>query len=113
MQKVQPAGAKDGSDTKSGQDTGFGEHPVKSVPAWSCKQQTPPGYTCSVQGVLTQQPAHTPVLKTQRVGSLLNSESAQQPPKCHLLEASQQSKTRSGQKGVAGIPRDEASVTYR
>lgn len=113
MQKVQLAGAKDGKDTEeSGQDR-FGEHPVKSMPAWSCKQQMPPGYMCSVQGMLTQPPAHTPVLQTQRVGSLLNSESAQQPPKCHLLEVSQQSKTQPGQKGMAGIPRDEASVTYR
>jgi len=39
---------------ESGQGMGSGEHPVNSVPAWSCKQQVPPSYTCCVWTMLTE-----------------------------------------------------------
>lgn len=58
MQQVQLTDTKERGTEEYGQDTGSGERPVKSVPAWSCKQQVPRSYMCSVQGVLTHQPAH-------------------------------------------------------
>lgn len=79
----------------SGQDAGFGEHPVKSVPARSCKQQAPHSYTCSVEGVPTHRPVHAQThacasTPASWVPSELRTSPfvfAQRPPKCHLLKA--------------------------
>lgn len=82
---------------ESGQDAGFGEHPVKSVPAQSYKQQVPHSYMCSVEGVPTHRPVHA---RTHTCASTLASAVpselrispfvfAQRPPKCHLLKAAQ------------------------
>lgn len=99
--QVQPAGTKEGTE----------EHPVKSLPAWSCKQQIQPQVQHS--GMLTHQPAQgqTP----QQRGTLLNSDQpsvcAPQPPQGNQRHHSRAELLST--EGMAGIPGDEAAVTQR
>lgn len=104
--QVQPAGTKGGTE----------EHPVKSLPTWSCKQQIQPQVQRS--GMLTHQPAQDqtqPRAEIPSRGTLLNSD---QPSVCapqHPWGArgTRAEQSWSGQRGMAGIPGDEAAVTHR